>query len=126
MSNCFSEVLIFLSKIMEKFADRLKTIRKNAGMTQEQVANTCGISQSNINTWETGRSLPSFDGLVALANCFVCSVDYLLGRESEESIIVINEDLNYSPDEKNLIDLYRKLGSKKKEAVLDYIKWQLS
>ncbi|MDE6361374.1 MAG: helix-turn-helix domain-containing protein [Clostridia bacterium] len=111
---------------MEKFADRLKTIRKNAGMTQEQVANICGISQSNINTWETGRSLPSFDGLVALANCFVCSVDYLLGRESEESIIVINEDLKYTPDEKNLIKSYRKLNSKKKEEVMDFVKFHLS
>ena len=126
MSTSFSEVLIFLNRNMEKFAERLKTLRKNAEMTQEQVANKCCISQSNINTWETGRSLPSFDGLVTLADCFGCSVDYLLGRESEEGIIVVNEDMNYSSDEKNLINLYRKLSSKKKEAVVDYIKWQLS
>ena len=97
---------------MENFGERLKTIRKNAGMTQVQVAQKCGISQSNINTWENGRSLPLPDGLVALADCFGCSVDYLLGRENEESIIVVNEDKRYTADEKNLIDLYRILNNK--------------
>lgn len=111
---------------MENFGERLRNIRKNAGMTQIQVAQKCGISQSNINTWENCRSLPLPDGLKALADCFGCSVDYLLGRENEESIIVVNEDKRYTPDEKNLIDLYRKLSSKKKDAVIDFIKFQLS
>lgn len=73
---------------MINFGDRLKTLRKNSGMTQMQVAEKTGLSQSNINTWERNRSLPLPDGLIALANCFDCSVDYLLGRESEDGAIV--------------------------------------
>ena len=111
---------------MEKFGERLKIIRKNAGLTQVRVAEICGMSQSNINTWERGKSLPLPDGLMALADCFGCSVDYLLGRESEEGIVVVNEDLKYTPDEKELIEMYRKLGSKKKETVLEFVKFQLS
>ncbi len=111
---------------MEDFGNRLKNIRKNAGMTQVQVAEICGISQSNVNTWENGRSLPLPEGLIALANCFGCSIDYLLGRESEESIIVINDNKTYTAEEKNLINMYRQLNSKKKDAVIDFIKWQLS
>ena len=111
---------------MENFGERLKKIRNNAGMTQMQVAQKSGISQSNINTWENSRSLPLPNGLIALADCFGCSVDYLLGRENEESIIVVNEDKRYTPDEKNLVELYRKLSSKKKDAVIDFIKFQMS
>ena len=111
---------------MEKFGERLKTIRKNAGLTQEQVAEICRINQSNINTWERGKSLPLPDGLVALADCFGCSIDYLLGRESEDGIIIIDGDKKYTSDEKELIEMYRKLSSKKKETVLEFIKFQLS
>ena len=104
----------------------LKNLRLSLGKTQSEIAEIGGFNQGIYANWETNRFIPGAENLIKLADCFGCSVDYLLGRESEESIIVINEDLKYTPDEKNLIDLYRKLGSKKKEAVLDYIKWQLS
>ena len=101
---------------MENFADRLKSIRKSAGLTQMKVAELTKLSQSNINTWERGRSLPLPDGLIALANCFNCSVDYLLGRENEDGTIVINN----APKSK-IEELYEQLNRQNQIMVLGYI-----
>ena len=104
----------------------LKNLRLSLGKTQEEVAEMGGFTQGIYANWETDRFVPGAESLVKLADCFGCSVDYLLGRENEESIIVVNEDKRYTPDEKNIIDLYRKLNSKKKDAVIDFIKFQMS
>ncbi len=101
---------------MENFAERLRTIRKNTNMTQVDVAKKTGLSQSNINTWERGRSLPLPEGLIKLADCFGCSVDYILGRESEDSIIIVNDK-----QKSEIEELYEKLDRQNKIMVLGYI-----
>ena len=85
---------------MEDFASKLVTLRKNAGLTQMQLSALSGLSQSNINTWERGRSMPLPDGLIALADALNCTIDYLLGRESEDGIITIKNEYEKSELEK--------------------------
>lgn len=104
----------------------LKSLRQSLGKTQNEIAEIGGFNQGIYANWETNRFVPGAESLIKLANCFGCSVDYLLGRENEESIIVVNEDKRYTTEEKNLIDMYRKLSYKKKDAVIDFIKFQLS
>ena len=104
----------------------LKSLRLSLGKTQQEIADVGGFKQGIYANWETNKFVPGAESLMKLADCFGCSVDYLLGRENEESIIVVNEDNRYTLDEKNLIDLYRKLNSKKKDAVIDFVKFQLS
>ena len=110
---------------MENFGDRLRAIRKGLGMTQMQLSDKTGLSQSNINTWERNRSLPLPDGLIALADCFGCSIDYLLGRESEDGMIVFKTD-QYSDDEQEFIKLYRRLTERQKFAALNFVKGMLA
>ncbi len=93
------------------FASRLKTIRKDHSMTQQELADKSGLSRSSINTWESGRSLPLPDGLCALANALGCSTDYLLGREREDGIIVVNGQQQESIIPKELENIYIKLDS---------------
>lgn len=102
---------------MINFAERLREIRKSSGMTQMQVAAKSGLSQSNINTWERGRSVPLPDGLIALADAFGCSVDYLLGRESEDGVIVVSGEFNLSEVEKTLIKDFRLLPSRQQSLI---------
>lgn len=109
---------------MINFAERLKTIRKENGMTQMQLSEKSGLSQSNINTWERGRSLPLPDGLIALADCFNCSIDYLLGRESEDGTIIIesNNKTNLTVKENTLLSYFRQMNEDTKDIAIGILK----
>ncbi len=93
------------------FAANLKELRTNRHLSQDELARLAGLRQSNISAWELGRSLPLPDGLCALANALECSVDYLLGREREDGIIVVNGQQQESIIPKELENIYIKLDS---------------
>lgn len=58
----------------------LKAARKKSGKTQKEVAEGIGIGQGTYKNYETGAREPNGDTLVAIANYFGVSTDYLLGR----------------------------------------------
>ena len=64
-------------------AQKLKQLRLQAGLTQEQLAAHIGVSSRTIKHWEHGTCTPSTVSLLALARCFHVSVDWLLGRTDE-------------------------------------------
>mgnify|MGYP005787230963 CR=1 FL=1 len=106
--------------------ERLRILRKEQCITQQQLADQAGISRSNINTWESGKSLPLPDGLIALADCFGCSIDYLLGRETEEGSVIISHGIEISNDEQEFLKLYRRLSNRQKFAALNFVKGMLA
>lgn len=53
-----------------KFAENLKGLRKNAGMTQKQLAVIMGVDQRTISAWEKGICEPSFQMLAILCELF--------------------------------------------------------
>ena len=65
---------------MIDFATQLKTIRKSKGVTQKQLAQAVGASERGIQSYEIGERKPAFDQLLALADYFDVSLDYLVGR----------------------------------------------
>lgn len=69
-------------------ADRIKSLRENAGLTQAEVARQLGISRSGVNAWEMGLSIPSTQYIVELARKFGVSTDYLLGMKDTSTISV--------------------------------------
>ncbi|GHU77912.1 hypothetical protein FACS1894188_12800 [Clostridia bacterium] len=68
---------------MVKFYERLKVIRKKKGNTQKEVAEALGFTIQTYQIYEHGRSLPGFEILLKLAECFDVSVDYLMGRTED-------------------------------------------
>ncbi len=66
-----------------EFGIRLKNIRKNHNSTQKQVACAIGVSERNYQDWEYGNTKPTFDALIALADYFEVSLDYLVGRSDD-------------------------------------------
>ena len=52
-------------------------IRKEHGLTQQQIADKLNIKQSTVAMWETGKSSPSFKTLIALSEVLGVSVDTL-------------------------------------------------
>lgn len=65
-------------------AQKLKQLRLQADLTQEQLAARIGVSSRTIKHWEHGTRTPSTVSLVALAGCFHVSVDWLLGCAGEK------------------------------------------
>ena len=65
------------------FKERLRTLRKEAGETQTQAAAAVNIGESHYQKFELGSNLPNFINLIALADHFDVSLDYLTGRTDE-------------------------------------------
>lgn len=60
------------------FSDKLKEIRKNEGLSQEQLAEKIGVSRQAITKWETGKGLPDVENMVIIAEIFKTTLDELL------------------------------------------------
>ncbi|MBO5103361.1 MAG: helix-turn-helix transcriptional regulator [Clostridia bacterium] len=64
---------------MSNFAERLKELRIEKRLSQEEVAKSIGVSQAAIARWERGLQIPNVDYAVTIAKFFNVSTDYLLG-----------------------------------------------
>lgn len=67
-----------------EFSERLKKLRKDAGLTQVDVAEKLGISQPAYASWERGVKKPTQENLVKIAQVLNVSIDYLVGNSNEE------------------------------------------
>lgn len=70
---------------MSLFNDRLKELRNERSLTQEQLANKLDIPSATIRRLEVSNSIPRRDRLVLLANFFNVSTDYLLGETDDKT-----------------------------------------
>lgn len=68
----------------ETFGQRLSRLRKEKGMTQEEIASKITISPQAVSKWENDISSPDILVLSSLADILGVSVDELLGRKNEE------------------------------------------
>ena len=62
------------------FSERLKQLRKEAHMTQKQLAEKMFVDQTSVSYWETGKTKPDFDKQMDLAELFGVTLDYLRGK----------------------------------------------
>ena len=65
-------------------ADKIMNLRKQQGMSQEELAHQLGISRQSVSKWESGASIPDLDKILKLSDLFGVSTDYLLKDEIEE------------------------------------------
>lgn len=70
---------------MTLFEDQIKHYRKQAGLSQEKMAEKIGVSRQAITKWENGTGTPDISNLMAIANLFQISIDELLSNEKAES-----------------------------------------
>lgn len=66
------------------FSSRLKALRKSQKITQESLAKIIGVERSSVGKYEANNVIPSIDVLNRIADYFNVSVDYLLGRETND------------------------------------------
>lgn len=63
-----------------EFSARFKQLRKESGLTQQDIANVVFVDKTTVSKWELGGNYPNQNVQTALADFFKVSVDYLLGR----------------------------------------------
>ena len=64
-----------------KFGERLKELRQEKNIGQVELAAKIGVSKGIISLWEKGKREPTLSSLVAIADYFSITIDYLIGRE---------------------------------------------
>ena len=79
------------------FSEKLKEIRKNEGLSQEQLAEKIGVSRQAITKWETGKGLPDVENMVIIAEIFKTSLDDLLrdtaARQKQDTPVYTSETI---------------------------------
>ena len=65
----------------ESLGQRIARLRRNKGLTQEDLGDKVGVSSQAVSKWETDSSVPDVTLLVKIANIFDISVDELLGND---------------------------------------------
>lgn len=103
-------------------ADKIITLRKQFGLSQEQLAEKLGVSRQSVSKWELGVSIPDLDKIIKLSEIFGVSADYLIkdnlteipktataqtchSYDEEEHRLVTLDDAN------SYMDLCRRLSS---------------
>ena len=85
----------YLTESENVFAERLKQLRKEKGMTQIDLAKAIGVSNGTVAMWETGKRRPSFELLDKLSDVFDRRLDYILGASDDPSTPVLTDgDIN--------------------------------
>lgn len=72
-----------------EFHEKLQELRKQRGMTQEELATALYVSRTAVSKWESGRGYPSIDSLKAISVFFGVSLDQLL---SSEAVLTLAEE----------------------------------
>lgn len=84
-----------------EFNEKLQELRKQKGITQEELAEELYVSRTAISKWESGRGYPNIDSLRAISKYFSVSLDELL---SSDEVLTIAEEDN-KQKEKHLRDM---------------------
>lgn len=69
-----------------EFNEKLQELRKNRGLTQEELAELLFVSRAAVSKWESGRGYPNIESLKEIAKFFLVSIDELLSGEKLLSI----------------------------------------
>lgn len=98
------------------FGTILKELRTENNLSQSALAAKINCSQKIIDYWEKGSSEPTAHFIIALADFFGVSCDYLLGRENDFGMI--NSCNNLTFNENELLTVYRGLSAEDKKTVM--------
>lgn len=71
---------------MTNFAERIRTLRSERNMTQDALGKIVGVKRYSVYGYEKGNNFPEIPVLIALADYFGVSTDYLLGRTDNPEI----------------------------------------
>ena len=71
----------------ESFGNRLSKLRKEKGLTQNDIADKVGVTSQAVSKWENDQATPDIDILIKLSEIFEISLDELLGKETQKTFL---------------------------------------
>lgn len=102
--------------------ENIKKLREENKMSMMQLAKILNVSDAGICKWENGQHEPKASYIVAIANYFGITTDELLGRENYATGIVEVVGEQLTNDEKELLELYRKMNFQNKNQLIGFAK----
>lgn len=98
------------------FGERLKELRSDLSLTQEQFATVLNLSRSTVAYYESGMRSPDIQKLILIADYFNVSLDYLLGRTNIKDIISSDNEAG------SLLECFFNLNLKEQNFIIKQIK----
>lgn len=117
------EVTVTLSEVGKVCGDKIKELRKRRRITQSDLAKIVNVTQDSISLWEMNKRVPDTQYVILLADYFNVSTDFLLGRSDDFGNGVISESNEITPEEKELLTLFRGLPNIRRKTVMDSIRF---
>ena len=98
-----------------ELANRLAELRKQKGLSQEELADKLQVSRQAISKWERGEASPDTDNLIELAKIYEVSLDELVGLSSspkeeakpevKEGVVIDDDGVHITDDEGNRVEV---------------------
>lgn len=105
------------------FGERLRSLREEKNMSQEELAEAFGMGKVAISGYERGKRTPSFDLLIGFAELFNVSTDYLLGRTDNRAPLKSLEAMIQSSQA--LSAVLAKMDPAEQDKFLEFAMWTL-
>ncbi len=115
-----------------KFHEKLQNLRKNAGMTQLELAEKLMVSRQAISKWETGNATPDLENIIPICDLFDVSLDYL----ARDTHIVETEEVEQNITEKMVCQEDKKARFRKRAVnitliialvvILQFVGWRMN
>lgn len=100
----------------------LKNIRSSKGITQAKLAEAINTASYNVASWEQGRTEPDLDFLIALADYFNVSVDFLLGRPNIDISFSVEDQKKLDEDPQGIVFKdFKNLSDDDQKRLIDYL-----
>ncbi len=105
------------------FGEKLKLLRFEKGLTQDDLGYVLDVTKSCISCYENGTRQPSVDMLISISAYFKVSIDYLVGiasydEKSNGEVNITEADVNFLNELKKKPTLYRKVMKSIPKAIL--------
>ena len=96
---------------------RLKELRHKKGISQQILAEEVGVSQQSVNKYENQAVEPDIRTMIAIADYFNTSVDYLIGHTEISSRIEKTSPCDLNKEEEEFLSKWRKLDQEEKDSL---------
>lgn len=112
------------------FADNLKDLRRQSGLTQKQLATKLGVGLSTVAMWESGARQPDYNMLNNISDFFDVSFDYLMTgtvQTTNDDILAMRDLLRTRPEMKMLFSVSKnatKADIQRAVAIIEALKKQ--
>lgn len=95
------------------FGEKIKELRTNRGMTQQEMGNMLEVSKQSVSNWENGNIMPSIELLVRISDLFQVSTDYILDRDNNLTLDITDLDSSQKEIVARMVAYFRSMNTGK-------------